>query len=285
MLRALGKEGWRSKYARKVDLAGILGTAFAAGVGVWNNLRMAHERSGVPGPLGASQSHVKACTDVGLAVMRQRVQQIGKIGQILDSSSDEGYLDKMESRLEKALSNYILKDPIPDHWRLVGVEQDMGEEYGHCRPDLIAENETGLVVVDYKTKLILKAEYRQKTINEYANSHQMLHYGWAVGTNFGRPVHTYHIGIAVFEPRWTFDLLPYPVHPETLTIWEAGSRAAWSAMEKEDNLEYPPWLSDKHQDNFGQCIFYKACFVHHYDESLMAQDYIRVEQEIDGNSA
>jgi hypothetical protein len=122
------------------------------------------------------------------------------------------------------------------------------------------------------------AQYRQKTIQEYANSHQMLHYGWAGKESYGEPIHTYYIGLAVLEPRWAFDLLPYPIHPEALEVWLGSARRVWGDMEAEERGERVPWLSANHSDNFGQCPYYKACFVHHYDPPLMAQDYLYVER-------
>jgi hypothetical protein len=281
MLRALSKEGWRSKYAKKVDFAAIMGQSFAAGVGVYNNLRLEHEKSGTsmpPRTTVARGALVDACWDVAERVMATRKQNIVDLGLIVDSSDEQGYVSKMEERVRKALTSYIVTDPIPDTSKILAVELEMGEEYGNCRPDLIVEDSLGLCVVDYKTKLLLKAEYRQKTIQEYANKHQMLHYGWATRSYFTRSVPTYAIGLAIFEPRFDFGLIPFPLNDETLKIWEQGTKVAWGAMEREEAGEVPPWLSDTHQDNFGQCVFYKACFTHHYDPALMAQDYILVEK-------
>lgn len=279
MMRALGKE-WVGKYAGKKDYAAVLGNGFAAGVGIYNNIRMEHERGAAKMPQRDAQARasiVQACTQSALAVMAERLKEMENLGLVLDDA--DGYLDKLPARCTKAVTNYVVSDPMPDTWQVVGVEHAFGPEYGNSRPDVVVKDDTGLAIVDYKSKLQLRAEYRQKTLNEYANSHQMLHYGWAGQEIFGEPVHKYYIGLAVIEPRWAFDFVPYPIHPETLETWLTASKRVWELMEAEEGENGAvPWMSANHSDNFGQCPYYKACFVHHYDPDLMKQDYLHVER-------
>jgi len=279
MLRALGQEGWIPKYAAKKDYAATLGQGFAAGVAIYNNIRMEHERGGAklpPRDDTSRESLAATCGESAVRVMDERLKEMEQIGLVMDDT--EGYIDKLATRCRKAVRQYVMTDPVPDTWRIVDAEKDFGPSFGNSRADLIVEDSLGLAVVDYKTKLTLKAEYRQKTINEYANSHQMLHYGWAGRETYGRPINNYYIGLAVFEPRWAFDLVPYPIHPETLETWLKATQRAWMDMEAEEVGDKVPWMSANHSDNFGQCPMYKACFVHHYDPTLMKQDYLHVER-------
>lgn len=279
MMRALDREGWRPKYMQKKDWSALLGQAFAAGVGIYNNLRMEREREGAQAPqrdLASRKDLVNACADAAVKIVSQSTQDKLETG-LLANDEETGYQAKLETRARKAIESYIVSDPVPDTWRIVSAEHDFGPTFGNARADILCEDATGaLVVVDYKTKLTLAAQYRAKTIQEYANSHQMFHYAWACKESMGRDVHAYHIGLAVLEPRWAFDLLPFPVNPESLLLWLESARTVWASMDAEEQGAQVPWMSANHADNFGQCQYYRACFTHHFDPVLMAADYVNV---------
>ena len=280
MMRALNKEGWVPRYMAKKDWAALLGQGFAAGVGIYNNLRAEWERAGAQAPQRDALTRanlINACSDAAVRIVQQKLEDITASGIGASSEDDEGYRNRLEARIRKAVSSYIATDPIPDTWTIVDAEKDFGPEYGNARADLVIKDELGaLGVVDYKSKLTLKAEWRSKTIGEYANSHQMFHYAWAGQECYGLSISRYFIGLAVLEPRWAFDLIPVPVHPESLQVWRESARVIWRNMEAEEAGEQVPWLSPNHSDNFGQCPYYKACFVHHYDPALMQADYVKL---------
>ena len=280
MMLALRKEGWVPKYMAKKDWAALLGQGFAAGVGIYNNHRQEWERAGHQAPprdASARASLIQTCSDSAILIVEQKIKEMAASGLTLDSADDAMYQDKLAGRIRKSISSYIASDPIADTWTIVDAEKDFGPEYGNSRADLICRDQNNaLVVVDYKSKLTLAAQYRQKTIMEYANSHQMLHYAWAAGETYGVTVNTYAIGLAVLEPRWAFDLIPYPVQPESLAAWLGSARRVWDEMARDSSGETVPWMSANHSDNFGQCVYYKACFSHHYDPALMAQDYAKL---------
>lgn len=282
MLRALGKAGWIPKVGAKRDIAATIGQAFAAGVGVYNNMRKDTQAFKRPMPERGGDERVQwaaACVDVALQVAHRRLEEMERIGlQLSMTDADAHYLQQVDPRIRKSVSNYVLNDPLPDEWEIVSVEESLGEEAGNSRPDLIVRDGDGLAVVDYKTKVELKAQYYYKTVGQYANSHQMLHYGHFASRKFGEDFAKYYIGLAIFEPKWRFDLLPYPYNPETMATWAGTVTGAWAQMEKEDNGEAAPWMAATHEDNFGQCPYYKACFTHHYDPALMLQDYLLVER-------
>ncbi len=279
MMRALSREGWQPKMLAKKDWSALLGQGFAAGVGIYNNLRQEWERGGAQAPQRDAATRadlIRACSDAAVKIVQQKTEDMLAAG-LNAGDDDQGYQDKLEARIRKALASYITADPIPDSWRIVEAEKDFGEDYGNARADLVARDTNGgLVIVDYKSKLTLAAQYRNKTIQEYANSHQMFHYAWSGEETYSEPISTYYIGLAVLEPRWAFDLIAFPVSPESLGVWLQSARVVWGNIEREEAGQVVPWLSANHSDNFGQCPYYKACFVHHYDPSLMAADYVNV---------
>lgn len=280
MMRALRAEGWTPKFGGRKDWAAVLGKSFGAGVGVYNGLRREIEQGGGTMPARTLQARLSLLgAAVGSAdrVLNQEVAQLERIGMVVDPEGEE-YLKVLSKRVKKAVTEYVTNDPIPDTWRIIEVEESLGPDAGNARPDFMVRDDMGLAVVDLKSKLTLKAEYRQKTINEYANGHQFLHYAHFGQIKYGEPIERYYIGLAVLEPRWAFELVPFPVHAETLRVWFQGSSRAWAAMEEEDKGDALPWMSDRHSDQFGQCPYYKACFVHHYDAGLMKQDYLLTER-------
>lgn len=280
MMRALRKEGWIPRYGQRKDWAAVLGQAFGAGVGAYNSLRQAHEEQGMLMPERAPDaraSFIDVAVGVALGVKQQRVREMVDMGLVVDEDGD-AYIKVLDQRIRRAVTCYVLTDPIPDTWKIVDIESSLGEGAGNARPDLIVRDEMGLAIVDYKSKLTLKAEYRHKTIQEYANGHQFLHYAHFGREYYKEPIDRYYIGLAVLEPRWAFELIPFPVHDETLKVWYQGASTAWAMMEREDAGEQVPWLSDRHSDQFGQCPYYRMCFTHMYDPGLAKQDYILTER-------
>lgn len=280
MLRVLSNEGWMPKYVGKAQWAALLGQGFAAGVGIYNTIRQEHERGGTPLPPRDATSRadlVKGCQESAVKMVDDRRKEMEDVGIILDDT--DGYRERLDNRVRKAVKDYIISDPIPDDWQIVDAEKDFGPKYGNARPDVVVRDTTGLAIVDYKSKLVLRSEYRIKTITEYANSHQQYHYAWAAREVYGEDVAKYYIGLAVLEPRWAFDLIPYPVSSESLALWHSTASSAWRTMDAQDSGNELPWMSAVHADNFGQCPMYKACFVHRFDPGLMVADYVHVNRE------
>lgn len=277
MYRALRREGWVSKYAKKKDLAAIIGTSFAAGVGVYNNLRKEHEQQALSLDKKAA---TLAAMGSAFSVLQQQMDQLEASNRIIDLPfNDSMYLQQMRDRVGKGVTNYIKNEPIPPTWRIVDVEREF-PEHGKARPDLVVRDDLGLAVVDYKTKVELKAFYVAKTLQEYQNSHQQYHYAWAGEQIYGEPIHRYYIALTIFEP-WSVHLVPYEVQPEALALWQQSSAQVWDFMAREDAGETKPFLSDRHADNFGQCDYYNACFKWRYDPELMKQDYINLKELAD----
>lgn len=280
MMRALNKEGWVPRYMAKKDWSALIGKGFAAGVGIYNNLRAEWERAGAQAPERDPIKRadlIAACSDAAVKIIEQELADTAAAGIGMSSDDDEASRSRLEPRIRKAVSSYIATDPIPDSWRIVDVEKDFGPEYGNARADLVVMDDlNALAMLDYKSKLTLKAEYRAKTVQEYANSPQMFHYSWAGQSVYQKQVARYFIGLAVLEPRWAFDLLPFPVHPESVGVWLQSAQTIWRDMEDEEAGRRVPWLSSDHSDQFGQCPYYKACFNHHYDPALMVQDYVKL---------
>jgi len=139
MARALHKEGWSPKYMANKDWSALLGQGFAAGVGIYNNLRAEWERAGAQAPqrdATVRATMIQACQDAAVKIVSQKVDDLNAAGIGMSTENDETYKERMEARIRKSLSSYIASDPIPDTWRIVGVEHDFGPDFGNARADL-----------------------------------------------------------------------------------------------------------------------------------------------------
>lgn len=285
MARQLRREGWVRKVLQKRDLAGIVGTAFAAGAGAYHTLRMNHEEGGQP---LADLNKVKAgAAAMGIAdrILHQHLERIERDGFIVNAT-DDLYLTQMPTRVQKAVAKYVQNDPLLPTWKIVSVEQEL-PEHGGARPDLIVRDDLGLAVVDLKSKVELRQQWKAKTVADYQNHDQMFHYAWAVGEAYGEPVQRYYIALVVFEPTFSVELLPNEINQETLSVWLQGRRRVWDLMAQEDRGDAVPFMSDKHADNFGRCDYEEACFRWHYDTELMKNTYLNTKdvQEVQEEAA
>lgn len=286
ILRQLGQEGWTTKYLQKKDIAAAIGTGFAAGIGAWNEMRKNFEAAQgvdlreIDATLQTLAQEEKGAAAMGVAKSVYEAHIQGYKDDGFDFSNvEEDYLDAAPTELSKAVARYCADDPIDQEWRIIAVEPVLAQ-HGNCRPDLVVRTPRGLAVVDYKTKVELKAQYRAKTIAEYRNSEQAFQYPWAVSEEFGEPCDEFTIALCVFRPRFSVELLPQVISPETLAVWLEGRKTVWNTMAAMDAGHMVPWMSDKHYDNFGQCPMYKACFDAKLDPDLMrAMGYVNVSEK------
>ena len=78
---------------------------------------------------------------------------------------------------------------------------------------------------------------------------------------------------------FTFEVLPFEIHPEAMAMWERGARQTWQDMAAQDAGAREPYLAARHADEFGECPYKAACFKYHLDPGLMAHEYVQVPRE------
>ena len=191
---------------------------------------------------------------------------------------DQAQAAAIPRRVARAITAYIAEDAaerlIPASWSLLAVEHAF-PDYGYARPDLVVHDGLGPAIVDLKTRLTLDPRWRERELMRYRHSWQLLHYAWAWGQYAQCRVGRYYICLVVLEPRFSVELMPYPITSEALAVWEQSAQRVWAQMAAEDQGAARPWMAAKHADEFGNCEFYDACFTHQWDEARMAVDYMR----------
>lgn len=258
ILRALKyQDGWTPRWVEQRDVSAVLGLAFAKGAEVLNRSR---QQGRLPDLASAEQAARQHAIDI--------IDGWTRAGRIVPDRFGP-QLDAMADRAGRAILSYAKADPIPHDWPILGVERRYPPELGSAQPDLEVEDH-GRAPIDYKVKLTLKADYRDREIARYRNSWQLYHYAWLPP----RADH-YYIVLVVCEPRFSAELLRFDIHPEWMARWEASAPRVWQQMHREDEGLAMPWMAAKHADEYGECEMYRACFECMYDPGLMAQHYIR----------
>jgi hypothetical protein len=279
MLNALHKQGWRTRYIGHRDLSAITGRAIALGLGVYNRYRQLIESQGrTVGTLSSAEIKdvTKYAMDVGLGVKIMALNDLEKDGFIINSNA-EGYVAEMEERICRTLIGYIANDPIPAESRIVAVEHNFGPEYGNAQADLIIQEHYFKRIIDYKTKI--KADTRTQARDEegYRDNHQLFHYLWAWRQQMQEFIPHYSIGYITTQP-YSCKMLPFPVNEEALDLWAQSVQSVWRVMEMIDNGDMLPWMTSPHEDKWGVCEMYEACFKHRLNEQAMKSKYIKVGQ-------
>lgn len=259
--RHLRSTGWQPRRMGKRELGGILGTAFAQGVGAYNATR---QTGATPDPA--------LCVAVAVQSARQELRTLLERGHTI-GDHDRAQAEAIEPRVQRAITRYIAADPIPPAWTVLDVERIL-PAWGNCRIDLGLDTPQGPVVLDYKCKLQLDQKWLGKEVERYRLSEQRFHYSAAYGDYLGRPVVAFYICLVILEPSFRTHLLPFVNAPDELAMWLQARETTWRLMEMEERGEIGVGISGKHMDEFGPCEFTGACFGSRLDPQLMSNDYI-----------
>lgn len=270
MFRSLRRTGLQGSKLGKMGLAGIFGTAFAAGVGAYNLAR----KHGVT--IGPSQ--VSTYVDIAIAVIRQHLADADAAG-LVTTGFDVSTRGALESRMLKILPFYCANDPIPPQWTVDAVELTM-EEGGDCRLDLGLISPMGPVVVDYKTKITYEDKYLVGDSRSWQDSEQRFHYSHFYGQRVGAPVWQFAICLVIVEPKARIHLLQWPNNDELIAKWyQSRVNHTWPRMEEARNRPVEQQeMAAVHGNKFGPCQFRGHCLDNHgnIDISTTSGDFVMV---------
>lgn len=279
MLNALYREGWREKYIGIPTLATMVGKAVALGLGVYNNYRKQLEDKGrqIDSLSDSERADVsKYAMDVALRHCADEMEEIEK-SELVFSSNSESYLRSVQDRICFTVVGYTMADPIKPEHRIISAEHDLGPEYGNARIDLVylIQQPHERRILDYKSMSTYRAQYFERDMEKYRDHFNMLHYLWAWNDKYGDSIEAYDICALVTQP-YRVELRTYPVHPETLALWHQSTAAHWSVMEKIEQGEILPWMVSEHEDKWGKCGMYEACFKYRFDPQAMKNRYVKI---------
>lgn len=260
---------WKPKIMEKPGIAAAMGTAMAAGLAVFNRGRMENKLRNL--------IEVK---DACVQEWNAELEHFRKAGGVI---MDETHV-RLPDLMTRGLETYALNDPIPQEWKIVGVEYEF-KDWGNARADVVIRNEHGFAPVDHKMKESLyvkqgetKDAARARTLLEYEHSFKMLHYVYAVNKTFG-PCDRYYIILGELKPgKPHYMIQEFPVDERTLTFWWNGAFKYWAQMNEVDTHEDYPAPAAIHDSKYGKCEFYWACFNAHLDAETMKAKYVQIER-------
>ena len=268
--RYLQKRGLTPKYAAKGAVSRWMGTAMAAGLEHHNRMR-AFAAPSIITPYRAAA-----------------VKWEEQVAQFLDAGgvvTDETFETRIPPLMQRALEHYVVHDVVPAEWEIVGVEQTF-ERAGNARPDLIVVDADGYAPVDYKCKESLytkptetKDAARARTLAEYDNDWQLLHYAWCIRRFIGQPCTHYYVVLGELSPKPHFTLQRFEVSETRIQSWIDNAHQWWANMyETEIDHINLPRMSPTHDSKYGACEYQYACLDAEGDEERYQHKYITIER-------
>lgn len=247
--------GLKPRRLSKGDIAAIGGRAFAKAMEVYHK--------GEGDPIAA-----------GLAEISQAKHSIQDQGRSIPEW-EMAYYSSIEPRVTHSVKKYLADDPV----KALGLKVEDVElslpNHGNARIDLGVRDSFGLSVLDHKFKLRLDSKYYEAEVEKYRNSWQQYHYCWGYGEHKNEQINSYYICLVVCEPKFSARIHEFPIHPETMEMWQESSRRIWTQMDHEDAGLSKPWMAAVHDTRYGPCPYKAACFTHRLDMNLMMQeDYV-----------
>ena len=177
-------------------------------------------------------------------------------------------------RLHRFIALFQKKNPIPSSWEMFDREK-VFPDHGNCRVDAMYRTSMGqLGVLDFKTRGRLQANQVDKARREFGTSNQLYHYCWAASEVYGEEVNQFSIVMLSLEPRAFCEIWQYRIKPGFLAVWEAGRKQDWEDMTAIKEGKRTPSPATVHENKFGQCTYYDACFRHGLVEEHINQDFI-----------
>ncbi len=274
--RQFYKEGWTPRIAAKPEIAAWMGVAMGAGLEVYYKGQINGETTGAEHELAGVQS------------WEQSVTRFREAGGVVEDSD----IATIPVLLSKALVKYPKVDPIPATWKILATEYEL-QDGSRARLDLVVETEQGVAVVDFKWKKELyvksgegKDQARGRTLLEYENYWNMLHYVWGLKQSRGVTLPSvttlpldpaYYIILGELNPVHT-QMQRFEVDPRVLGQWECTADVLWEEMQQTDDGILSVRGNTTHANKYGPCKYYDACFTHFLDREAMKTKYVQVER-------
>lgn len=240
------------------ELCAVIGEGVAAGLAHFNLTRLRNE----PAP------SLEACVEVGKKAAGERLANELAVDRRVNLL-DREFADTIPSRVAAALALYFDRNPL-NNIKILSVEESF-PDHGNARPDLIGEDVAGKFILDYKVKVKLLANWKQKELDKYRRSPQLYHYAWMTG------ISRYMICLIVLGPQPYIHIEPYTIAPDYAGIWLRDAQTLWGTMETIATHDIPIAQtpgSMQHSTPFGECEYAQACLEQGLDQTKMMFDYV-----------
>ena len=202
------------------------------------------------------------------AIVQSRLAALAN-GQRYVSAADQDKWDAMESNAETLLKTHAKCDPFKDY-AVVEVEQT-GDD--HDRPDLIVRDDIGLLVVDFKCKLTLKAEWIPKEQAKWRRAWQLHHYA------IRRGISRFAVCLIAPHTRQGCHYEITQVNEGYAKLWQHDAAQLWAEMDFSMGLPLGQLRGNtSHANEYGECQYWSEACSHGMDPVMLANNLVKVEK-------
>ncbi len=258
---AIEKAGWKRRLIEYPELCAVLGDGFSKAMEIYNT-----------GLIKGEVHRPETLIAQGVTTMDERLEWELAAGRRINSK-DEEFREKLPSLLEKAVELYIKTDPLQG-WTILEAEKTF-EEHGKARLDILAADQEGPAILDYKVKVKLNKEWEGGELEKHARGWQRSHYTWMTG------VKRFYIILVVLAPKPYIKLEPYLATEYDAKIWPNDAARIWADMNTYLPVKNLSEVrgSASHVDEWGACPYQAACLDYALDPERMAVSYVKVERK------
>jgi len=254
----LRKANYKPRGIEYPEIAAMVGTSVAAGLEVFYKARRINQ------PVEPS-----VCTTVALDVAKVEMTAALANGARYVTIKERDRWERIPESVESVLTTHRRVDPFR------GYTVESVEESGafHDRTDLILRDERGILVVDFKTKLNLVAEWVKKEQSVWARSWQLHHYAITRGAD--------RFAAALICPRTRqgvyYEIIQ--VDPRYKQLWLRDAVRLWAEMEVHEHSSLEQLRGNtSHSNEYGECTYWsEACSVG-LDSAHMTANLVQIER-------
>ena len=233
------------------EMAAITGSATAKGLEVFYKER--------PASLEAT------VTAAHIALQRGSLEALAEGRYIAASEQDKWAA--MADNVALLLKTHAKCDPFKDY-TVVEVEQT-GDD--HDRPDLIVRDDIGLLVVDFKCKLTLKAEWVPKEQAKWRRAWQLHHYA------IRRGIARFAVCLITPHTRRGCHYEIVQVDERYAKLWQQDAAQLWAEMDFAVGLPLDQLRGNtSHANEYGECAYWSEACSHGMDPAMLANNLIKV---------
>lgn len=263
------KRSWMPRTIDYPELCAVLGEGFAESMRVFNTRIINGDTPVMAEVIAVGHRTIHDRLDASLAAGR-RIHE-----------KDISFCDMLPAKLEQAVTLYFEQNPL-DGWTLIQAETTY-DQHGFARIDLLAKDQSGLAVFDYKVKVKLDKEWEDAEFERHGRSQQRYHYQWMTGAE------RFFVILVILggskkaaKPRVVLS----PPYGKTAYfesgLWLDDSRSLWQRMDYyiQQHIYDPRMVpgSPIHADQFGVCEYEQACLTHALDPKAMEIEYVPIER-------
>lgn len=254
----LSQQGWRSRQYGKKDVYALRGSAIGVGCDVF------HNGKGSAAAYMAVKNYI--AEEWERSKLNSREWAEFKSIPLTQPEVVDMACSVVETYTEAQLPYIVLKS-----------EYEFSK-HGRARADIIGQVGSGPIIpIDLKTKdKPAQVYYEYLTKRDFAFSHQMCHYMYALSEETGTLCLSYGIVLLWYGKKNSIEYVPYSISEKRFDLWLTSARSTWERMEAVEAGHVVPAEHPTHKSQWGMCEYYDACLNMNRSPILMQDSFFKV---------